>query len=67
MEEEVVKRRRLSPVLANMRVGDKEEFPVEQYSSIALTIQRLQTRMARSGAKWSQKKEGLSIIVERTA
>lgn len=65
--EEVVKRRRLSPVLANMRVGDKEEFPVEQHSSVITAIQRLQTSMARSGAKWSQKKEGLSIIVERTA
>lgn len=67
--EEVIEKRRITPVLMGMDVGDKEIFPIEQYECTVTTVQRLQTRHARTGRRWQINKQSkdLTVLITRTA
>lgn len=64
---ETIERRDVSPVLRGMEVGSEEVFPIEQQQTVVNTIQRLQTELIRSGAKWSQCKKGFVCVAKRIA
>jgi len=63
MKKDYVKRR-ISPVLRKMNVGDKESFPFIQYTSLLTTITRLQTELS---VHFSLCKKDMEIEVTRTA
>ena len=53
MKKEAVKKRRVSPVLKKMKVGDVEIYPRCQYSSLNTTFGKISTEQ---GMKYSMRK-----------
>jgi len=66
---ETIEKRKITPVLMEMKLNGEEKFPVDQLDSINTTIQRLQTKHIFLGLKWSAKKcdEGYNVLVTRIA
>jgi len=57
----------ITPTLKKMKVGDKEKWPVEQSTSLSVSIGRVKREMRREGVNFSMKTVGLVIEVTRTA
>lgn len=58
-------KKRIAPTLREMEVGDVEMFPKESYTSLFVTISRLQ--FMRKGRKWSVRRCDAGVKVTRTA
>lgn len=57
-------KKRIAPTLREMMVGGHETFPKERYTSVLVTIQRLQFEM---GSRWSVRRGKDMLTVTRTA
>lgn len=57
----------ITPVLAQMVVGDVESWPIERLESVRVSVGRFKLKNRRSGWNYSMKAEGLSVVVTRTA
>lgn len=66
---ETIEKRKITPVLMDMKLNQEEKFPIEQLGSINTQIQRMQSKHIRAGLKWSARKcdDGYSVLVTRTA
>jgi hypothetical protein len=58
-------KKRIAPTLREMKVGDVEKFPAECYTSLFVTISRLQ--FMRKGMRWSVRRCEDAVKVTRTA
>lgn len=59
------KRRKIAPVLREMRIGDVEQFDIEQITSVRTTIARLQIELRREKVFFSTKVNGTTLEVTR--
>ncbi len=62
-----MKRKKVAPLLKKMEIGDQEEYPYRQFSSLKTTIERIQveTKDMKKPKKFSYKSLEKSIIVTR--
>lgn len=67
MENIKVEKLPIMPTLRGLEVGDKCEFPIEQYSSLVVLLNRMRTENMRIGwdAKLSKNTEAFTVSVER--
>ena len=54
----------IAPIMKLMNIGDKEEYPFRQYTSIKTTIERIQTE---TGKRFSYKTLDTTIEVTRVS
>lgn len=57
----------ITPVLAQMAVGDVESWPIERLESVRVSVGRFKLKNRRCGWNYNMKAEGLSVVVTRTA
>lgn len=65
--EEVTERRKVINILREMKVGDKEVFPLVQKTSVLNTISNRLYKERAKGMSWSTKtkKDNMTYIVTR--
>lgn len=57
----------IMPTLKAMKVGEKEEFPIERYDNVRITVSRLNLMMRQYGKHYSYMTQGGVMIVTRKA
>lgn len=65
--EEVTERRKVITILREMKVGDREVFPLEQKTSVLNTISNRLYKERANGMSWSTKtnKDNMTYVVTR--
>jgi len=58
-------KKRIAPVLRNMRIGEKVSYPRQRLQSLYITISRLQ--YIEEGMRWSVRRLDSCVEVTRTA
>ncbi len=63
---EVKDEKPVTPLLEAMKVGDKEQWPIERFESVRVLAGRMNLKHARDGVQYSVRTDKKNLVVEVT-